>query len=239
MPLKTGHAIPKSNKHIVMNTLPSNVGTENVLPKPRKWGVIKVGFLIVLAMLCSYTVYGMVFNGDIKAARKAVASSVPGDWNKKFDFGVGPIVLGLARTVVSFIDDVPAEAKVVLHSVKGAGVSIYHLREGAERPARESVLVHADKAMAWRGWERLVGVTSQRDVVAVYIPSKMKSVDNAAVCVLVNNGNDLIVVSARANLDEIMTLAMDRLDQEPGNTGNPWSLIRNAKNSSHSAAKER
>lgn len=202
-----------------MNTLPMNPPIPSAPARPKRWGVVKVGFLVILAMFCSWTVYGMVFNGDIKAARKAVASSVPGEWDKKFDFGVGPIILGLARTVVSFIDQVPPEARVALRSIKGAGVSIYHLHDGAERPSRASIMSNADKTMARRGWERIVGVTSERDVVAVYTPSSMTSIENTSVCVLVNNGNDLIVVSARANLDDILKLAMDRVNEEQG-----WKL---------------
>jgi hypothetical protein len=208
-----------------MNTSFPDSNPVPIVPRRKKWGVVKVGFLVALALFCSWTVYGMVFNGDIKSARRAAVQSVPGEWDKRFDMGIGPVILGFARTVVSFIDAVPPEARVALRSVKGAGVSIYHLRDGAERPTREAVLVNADRALARRGWERLVGVTSGQDVVAIYTPANMKSVEDAAVCVLVNNGRELVVVSARANLDEIMLLAMDRLNEEKwrfNSSGSPF-----------------
>ena len=69
----------------------------------------------------------------------------------------------------------------------------------------------ADKCMRRRGWDRVVGVAQGRQFVAVYMPRNLLSVKRMACCVAVLNEQDLVVASARGNLEPLLVLATQRL----------------------------
>jgi len=65
--------------------------------------------------------------------------------------------------------------------------------------------------MSRRGWERVVGVAQGRQFVAVYLPRSLRTVNRMACCVAVLNEQDLVVASARGNLEPLLALATQRL----------------------------
>src|SRR5207302_1440494 len=65
----------------------------------------------------------------------------------------------------------------------------------------------ADKTMADRGWDRVVGVMNPREMVAVYLAANARSPRNVKVCVVALNGKELVVASARSNLEALMEMA--------------------------------
>jgi hypothetical protein len=72
----------------------------------------------------------------------------------------------------------------------------------------------ADKCMRQRGWERIVGVAQGRQFVAVYMPRNLRTAKRMECCVAVLNERDLVVASARANLEPLLELATQRLQEE-------------------------
>jgi hypothetical protein len=109
-----------------------------------------------------------------------------------------------------------AEPRAVLETVRGAEVGVYELAEEPTCGDRESLLAAADKAMGGRGWQRVVGVRRDREVVGVYVPGKRVASRRMKVCVVVLHGRDLVVASARGNIEPLMALAAQRLDLSAG-----------------------
>jgi hypothetical protein len=66
--------------------------------------------------------------------------------------------------------------------------------------------------MKARGWDRIVGVVERGQLVAVYWPSAKVSAANVTCCVLVFEGENLIVTSVHGNLEPLFELARQHLD---------------------------
>jgi len=62
----------------------------------------------------------------------------------------------------------------------------------------------ADSAMNRRGWDRVVAVLDGDDMVAVYVSNKTTSCSRIECCVVVFDGEQMIVASARANLQPLL-----------------------------------
>jgi hypothetical protein len=126
------------------------------------------------------------------------------EWSPTIELNVGGGTLGLARAGLAFLD-LPAEARAVLSAVRGGEVGVYQLVKG--NLDRAGLLNSADHDMSARGWERVVGVVNARELVAVYLPSDLHSGRDVRLCVMVLDGEDLVVVAARGNLEPLLELA--------------------------------
>jgi len=91
-------------------------------------------------------------------------------------------------------------------------VGVYKLREGHKELKRAVILSAADKAMARRGWDRIVGVLNQGEFVAIYVRHDLRSTRNVRVCLLTLSGEGMVVASARSNLEPLMEMAFKRVE---------------------------
>jgi hypothetical protein len=91
-------------------------------------------------------------------------------------------------------------------------VGIYRVTPGTPLPDRAAILAAADSAMTARGWQRVVGVMESRNLVAIYLPGKNISVHRLKCCVMVFDGKEMVLVSARGNLEPLLTYAL----KQPG-----------------------
>ena len=148
-------------------------------------------------------------SNDIGALRDSVMSAAHAEREERIEIGVGPLTLNLARAGLAFVDLEP-EARTALHAVRSAEVGVYKLRNERQPLNHAAMLSAADKTMAGRGWDRVVGVMSRRELVAIYVPGQVRSTRNMKVCLVTVNGHELIVASARSNLEPLMELAWDR-----------------------------
>jgi hypothetical protein len=146
---------------------------------------------------------------DTRALRQTVLRASGVEWTPNIELGVGGGLLGLARVGLSFAD-LPSEARAVLSSVRSADVGIYHLRERC--PDRSALLAATDRGMAEKGWERVVGVISGRELVATYLPRELRSSRDVRLCVMVLEGEQLVIVSARGNLEPLFELVRSHAD---------------------------
>jgi hypothetical protein len=89
---------------------------------------------------------------------------------------------------------------------------VYQLPSGAQPPDRATLLAAAAAAMTARGWNRLVGVMDGQDLVAVYLPDEIASARRMKCCVMVFDGQEMVVVSARANLEPLLKYALAQPD---------------------------
>jgi len=145
-------------------------------------------------------------SSDVGALRDSVTKAAQAKREQRIEIGVGPITLNLARAGLAFVDLEP-EARTALQVVRSAEVGVYKLRGGHSQRSHAAMLSAADKAMAERGWDRVVGVMNPREMVAIYLPAKAHSPRNVKVCLVVMNGKELVVASARSNLEALMEMA--------------------------------
>jgi hypothetical protein len=114
--------------------------------------VLAIGLLAVGLIGC------FRLGSDARALRDSVAEAGAAPLSRKVEFSVGRLAFSLARVGLSFADLHPV-AKAAVKTVHGAEVGVYELGGQEGRIHREAVLDAADKMMAKRGLERVVGVT--------------------------------------------------------------------------------
>lgn len=176
--------------------------------KPRKglfWALVI--FLLIVIALPIYAVTSVLRLGmESIGLRDAVVpiASVSGRCDKRIEINVGAGLLGIARLACGFAD-VPEEARLALQSVRRLQVGVYYLPD-AGSDHRGTIMERATAVLEGRDWERIVGVVDGSDVVGVFVPRDVDGAKDLDVCVLVLSDHDLVVVSARANVNALAPL---------------------------------
>ena len=174
-------------------------------------GITRTKFGIALAVaLVSIGLTGCFkVSSDVGALRDSIMKAAPAEWEEQIEIGVGPLTLNLARAGLAFVDLEP-EARTAFQAVRSAEVGVYNLRSERQPLDHAAMLSAADKTMADRGWDRVVGVMNRRELVAVYVPGQVRSTRNVKFCLVAVNGQELVVASARSNLEPLMEMAWNR-----------------------------
>ena len=186
---------------------PDRIAPLALLPEDIRWP--KIGIALAVALVSVGLTGCFKVSTDVGALRDSVMKAAHAEREERIEIGVGPLTLNLARAGLAFVDLEP-EARTALHAVRSAELGVYKLRNERRQLNHAAMLSAADKTMAGRGWERVVGVMNRHELVAIYVPGKVHSTRNVKVCLLTVNGRELIVASARSNLEPVMELAWDR-----------------------------
>jgi hypothetical protein len=173
-------------------------------PAKRLWLLGILAVLLALTFVIAVEVVSCFhLSSDARALRNSLIKSSGVEWRQQIALSAGGLPLCAIRAGLSFVrlDD---GARAALQSVRGAEVGIYQLPSGAKSPERAALLAAADAAMMARGWDRVVGVMDGQDLVAVYLPGKIASSRRMKCCLMVFDGQEMVVVSARANLEPFL-----------------------------------
>ena len=169
-------------------------------------------FLVVPATLVVGVVTGVTSyfrpSSATKALRNGLIESSGVEWRQRIALNVGGLTFGAVRGGLSFFP-LDARARAALGAVCGAEVGIYELVSDAERPDCAAMLAAADKAMTSRGWDRVVGVIDGDNLITVYISEKTTSARRLECCVMVFDGEQMILASALANLQPLVQIALE------------------------------
>ena len=188
----------------------------------RKWHVI----LLVILCLPVFGTLGIAsyfqLGSETRALRASVMANVKGEWHKKFAGNVGGFTTALVR-VGSLFFRMPPEPRAAINSLRGGECGVYELEREPAAINRAAILLAADKAMAARGWARVVGVVQADSLVAVYMPRRGMSPKSITAAVLVLNDRELVVAQARGNVKPLLQIAENRL-----RTKLPWSRNPNS-----------
>jgi hypothetical protein len=142
------------------------------------------------ALIFSICVWNLLtLNRETAILKKAF--DVTGSSTVKVQLDVGPVILGIARQTVRWIDDVPPEARQVLANVRGACVGVYDCNSDVVMNS----LGGADAKMDARGWRRAVTVRDSNNTVVVYLPRHMRERGPITLCVAVHADGKLVVAS--------------------------------------------
>jgi len=169
-------------------------------------GALLIGFAAATIGVISY----FRLSSEASILRESVIAG-DGRWNKKIAVNVGFFTTSLARVGSRFFK-MPPEPRAALDSIRGAEVGIYKLEESAGWVDPNAILARADKAMSARRWDRVVGVSHEHELVAVSLPHRGLSPEHMRCCVLVLQGNNLVVAGASGNLDPLLELARTKID---------------------------
>lgn len=145
-------------------------------------------------------------SSDVQTLRDRVMKTSGGKWEKQIEIGVGAITVNLAKAGLSFVHLDP-EARTALRAVRGAEVGVYELRHLRGTFDPTTFLDAADKALLTRGWDRLVGVMDAHEFVAVFVRNDVCSPSDVKFIAAVFDGRELVLASARSNLEPLMELA--------------------------------
>lgn len=165
-----------------------------------------LGFALGVALLAVGITGYFHLGRDAQSLRDSVMNSTPRNWEKTIELNVGWLTCGLARTVISCFELAP-EARTALQAVRGAEVGVYHLPRRERLANGSAILAAADDMMTARGWDRLVGVIKEGQLVAVYVPKKVRSANAVKLCLVTLKDRDLVVASAQGNLEPLLELA--------------------------------
>jgi hypothetical protein len=187
-------------------------------PKPPGFR-FHAGYVIALAipLLFALGVVGVTgyfrLSSETAALRESLMGSVDGQWKKTIAVHLGWFTTGLVRAGSRLVKLDP-EPRAALDAVRGVEVGVYKVQDGAERQDHGAILAKADKAMTRRGWVRVVGVSHDRELVAIYMPRKGTSLRSMRCCLMVFNGRELVVASARGNLEPLWAIAEKHIELE-------------------------
>lgn len=183
------------------------------LPPARRGRQIGIALLAILFLAFLLLAIGIVgffrLSRDTRVLRnslKACAVSQVGAWHEKLELRVGTVPFWALRTGLSFAPLEP-EAHLALRSIRAAEVGIYELGDQAPYLSSGEMLRAADLAMAKRGWDRTVAVCQKGELVAVYMPIENREPEKLRACVAVFQGRQLILASARGDLEPLFELA--------------------------------
>ena len=172
---------------------------------------------IVLGILMVWfvgTVIGVASYFRLSSEASALSESViagNGMWNKKIALNVGFFTTGLVRAGSRFVK-MPPEPRAAFDSIRGAEVGVYQLEKSAGWMDQDAILARADKAMSARRWDRVVGVSHEHELVAVYVPHRGFSTARMKCCVLVLQDRNLVIAGASGNLEPLLELAQTKVD---------------------------
>jgi hypothetical protein len=177
-------------------------------------------FWIGLSLLAPFVAVGGLILGvasyfhlssDTRALRNRLMEASGVEWRQQIGLNIGRFTFGAVRAGLSFVTLDP-EARAAVQAVRGAEVGIYELVSERSHPDGAAMLAVADKVLNDRGWERVVGVLDGEELVSVYLPAKTISARRVKCCVVVFDGQRMVMVRATANLEPLLECLRNQTD---------------------------
>jgi len=176
------------------------------------WAIVALlltPFVVIAILAVGISSYFRL-SSDTNALRDGVIQSSGVEWRKQIALNVGGLTIGAARAGLSFAR-LPEEARVVLAAVRGVDFGVYQLPVGAKSPDFTAMMNAAERVMTARGWETLVRVMDGEDLVMICVPRSASSDKVLKCCVMVVDGDQLVIASAKADLGPLIQSGLDKL----------------------------
>ncbi|HVZ64980.1 MAG TPA: hypothetical protein VG936_10450 [Lacunisphaera sp.] len=184
------------------------------------WRWVAVGLaLCLLPVVCvGILVASMLsLSRDAAVLRNHVMAATDTNWHRKVQLSIGSMTLTALRTGMAFAHGKDVQdVRLALASVRKASVGVYERSGRKGTWSKAELFADADKAMARRGWTRLVGVHDHNDTVMIYVPEDAGSGDTMDVCLAVVNDGNMVVVSTSVEADALSELVARHSMDLPG-----------------------
>ena len=171
-------------------------------PARRQWICVGLAVLLFPIFALGVIALGVAsyfhLSSDTRALRNGLLKASGVEWRQHIGLNIGSTTLGVVRAGLAFAP-LDAKARAAVQALRGVEVGIYQLTPGTKPPDRAAMLAVADTVLNARGWERVVGVMEGDELVSVYVPGETISAHHVKCCVVVFDGRQLVVVSARAD----------------------------------------
>jgi len=170
--------------------------------------LLPFGALVVMVLgVVSY----FHLSSDTRALRNGLVEASGVEWRQQIGLNIGGFTFGAVRAGLAFVPLDP-EARAAVETVRGAEIGIYELASATKRPDCAAMLEVTDRVLRGRGWERVVGVMDGENLVSVYMPAKTISARRVKCCVMVYDGQRMIVVRAAANVKPLLECLRNQSD---------------------------
>lgn len=181
----------------------------------RPWFWIGLVFLLIPFVALGVIALGAAsylhLSSDMRALRNGLMKASGVEWRQNLGLNLGSMTLGVVRAGLS-LAPLDAQAQAAVQTVRGVEVGIYELTPGTKPPDRVALLTVADTVLKARGWERVVGVLDGEELVSVYLPDRAIAARHVKCCVLVFDGRQMVVVSARADVESLWECLRQQTD---------------------------
>ena len=166
------------------------------------------GLLLAFIGLPSLILYSIVscfgLGSDAAALREAVMASSDSGLNRQAELRLGWLSLTAMRQGLRWVELDP-EVRLALDSIRSAEAGVYASDD--EVPADVAGLMAAgDGALRPLGWDRMVGVVHEGDVVGVYSYANPGDPADLQLCVLVRHEGRLVLAAIRCRAGPLLAL---------------------------------
>jgi hypothetical protein len=186
---------------------------------PWRWILITLGGLTTLAAVFFITLLlSFRMGGEARALRQAVLAATPGEWAPRFEFGVGRLPAWLARAGFHLAEgklNLPPEARFGIDAFRSADIGVYRRHHASSQDSSSTILAKVDSSMAAQDWESIVSVQDAQHNVRIFVPKNLSDLRATQACVFVMENDELVIVSARLNLEPLVELASSKLHCSP------------------------
>jgi len=204
-------------------TAPYLPAASRTLPPPVRrsapWNVFILflgGFAGIVVILLAVLVLSFRMGGEARTVRHAVFAAAPDEWTPEFEFGVGRLPALLARSGIRLAQshlDLPPEALAGVAAFRSADVGIYRRSHDSRDLSQAQAMEGVVHAMQQRNWEPVVSVQDGDECVQVFVPKSMDSHRDTQACVFVMEKDQLVIVSARLDLEPLLGIAEHHLSK--------------------------
>jgi hypothetical protein len=177
--------------------------------------ILIVSAVVVVAGLSS----GCLWAPELDRVRQEIEEQLPGThFKKEFAISLGPLSLGLARTIVSLVP--PAkEAQLYLRDIRRVKAAVYKAENVPDRPGLQ-MPKKMRELMEKKGWE--VAVRAQDDDgESVWIIYRAEDETIKELYLVVLGSDELVLVKAAGNIDRLFVKAIQDADHHRDKPDDP------------------
>ncbi len=163
-----------------------------------------------VALLAIAVVNAVTLTRDAVVLRDEVVAALARKSKVKVQVSAGPLLLSAVRSGLSFVKDMPDDARMALRAVRNASVGVYTIDAGGREERAPEMFASAAAVMERRGWERVVAVSDGDTQVLVFAPARGGWTGAQKVCVAVCDDDKLVVVTGTIGPEPLMDIAARR-----------------------------
>ena len=142
---------------------------------------------------------------SFRQIRNYIIENTNSDYNKEFEFSIGPTGITLASTMIS-IADVDEPIDEILSEISNIQVGIYKNKKSAKITTDFAGLKHLTNLMEKAGWEYVVRSIDRNEMTIVFVRIYENQLNRVFV-ISVNQG-EMVLVEMYGNVEKVIQIAI-------------------------------